>query len=76
MNICILTHTFPRNKKDVAAAFMQGFADGLVQNNHQVTVVTPYDPKFDRKNDLFNIATYRYIWPDRLHLLGYSRTME
>ena len=76
MKICILTHTFPRNKRDVAAAFMKGFSDGLVQAGNQVTVVTPYDQKFDRKGDPFKIVTYKYIWPERLHLMGYSRAMQ
>ncbi len=76
MKICVLTHTFPRNDKDVSAAFMKEFADGLAQNGNQVTVITPYDPKFSRKNDPFKVITYKYIWPDSLHLLGYSQTME
>lgn len=76
MKICILTHTFPRNNQDVAAAFMKGFSDGLVQAGNKVVVITPFDPEFKRKNDPFTIVTYKYIWPKTLHLLGYSKTME
>lgn len=76
MKICVLTHTFPRNKEDVAAAFMKEFCDGLVQNGNKVSVVTPYDPEFNRKGDPFKIHLYKYIYPDSLHTLGYSRTME
>ena len=32
MKICILTHTFPRFEKDVAAPFMDGVASGMVEN--------------------------------------------
>jgi len=76
LRICILTHTFPRHKKDVAAAFMKGFADGLVQAGNEVVVVTPFDLQFRRRGDPFKIVTYKYIWPDSLHILGYSRAME
>lgn len=76
MKICVLTHTFPRSKSDIAAAFMKEFSDGLVQAGNKVVVVTPFDPKFRRSGDPFKIVTYRYIWPDSLHLLGYSQTME
>ena len=76
MRICILTHTFPRNDKDIAAAFMKEFADGLVQNNHKVSVVTPYDKEFKRKKDFFKIYLYKYVWPESLHSLGYSKTMQ
>ncbi len=76
MNVCVLTHTFPRNKKDTAAAFMKEFCDGLVQAGAKVTVLTPFDPKFSRQNDLFKVRTYKYVWPDGLHILGYSQTME
>ena len=76
MNICVLTHTFPRNKKDVAAAFMKGFSDGLVQAGNKVIVVTPFDRAFRRSGDPFEIVTYKYIWPESLHLAGYSRAME
>ncbi|MFH1407532.1 MAG: glycosyltransferase family 4 protein [Patescibacteria group bacterium] len=76
MNICVLTHTFPRNKEDSAAAFMKKFADGLVLAGSKVVVVTPYDKKFKRPNDPFKIVMYKYIYPRSLHLLGYSRTME
>lgn len=76
MKICVLTHTFPRNDQDVAAAFMKPFADGLVQSGNKVTVVTPFDSQFKRQDDPFEITTYKYIWPNSLHLLGYSKAME
>ena len=75
MNICVLTHTFPRNKEDTPAAFMKKFSDSLVKAGAKVTVVAPFDLKFNRRGDLFKLVTYKYIWPDSLHLLGYSRTM-
>lgn len=76
MRVCVLTHTFPRNETDVAAAFMKAFCDGLSESGNDVTVVTAFDPIFYRKQDPFKVVLYKYIWPDSLHLLGYSRTME
>ena len=76
MNVCVLTHTFPRNKEDSAAAFMKEFCDGLVEAGAKVSVVIPYDLKFNRVSDNFKIITYKYIWPISFHLLGYSRTMN
>lgn len=76
MKICVLTHTFPRNNQDVAAAFMKEFCDGLVQNKNEVVLLTPYDSNFSRKNDIFKIYTYKYIWPKQFHTLGYSKTMS
>lgn len=76
MRICVLTHTFPRNNQDVAAAFMKEFCDGLVENGCEVIVVTPFDKSFLRSGDKFKVITYKYIWPESLHLLGYSRSME
>lgn len=76
MKICIITHTFPRNKEDASAAFMEAFANGLVEAGNEVFVITPFDSQFNRKKDKFKINIYKYIWPEYLHTLGYSRTMQ
>jgi glycosyltransferase involved in cell wall biosynthesis len=76
VKVCVLTHTFPRDKEDVAAAFMKGFSDGLVEAGNKVVVVTPFDQRFLRRGDPFKIVTYKYIWPNSLHIMGYSRAMK
>lgn len=76
MKIVVLTHTFPRDNQDPTAAFMKEFCDGLALNNNEVFIITPFDSRFNRHGDPFKIITYKYIWPDRLHMLGYSKTME
>lgn len=77
MKVCVLTHTFPRNSKDVPAAFMKAFCKGLVRTGNKVVVVTPYDKRFKAsKNQDFKVVTYKYIFPDKFSLLGYSRTMS
>ena len=76
MKVCILTHTFPRHKSDAAAAFMEEFSNGLVEAGNKVIVVTPFDRQFRRSRDSFKVVIYKYIWPNNLHILGYSQTME
>jgi len=77
MKICILTHTFPRFPGDIAAPFMDGVARGLVSADNEVFVLTPYSSKFKwKQRDLsYKLITYKYIWPERFHVLGYSETL-
>lgn len=77
MKICILTHTFPRYKNDFAAPFMDGVAGGMVNAGNEVFVLTPFTPGFKRKkkDQKYNIVTYKYVFPDILHKLGYSQTL-
>ncbi len=76
MKICVLTHTFPRDKKDTAAAFMREFCSGLADKGNKVVVLTPFDVRFKKSKDAVQVFTYKYIWPVKFSLLGYSRTME
>lgn len=75
MKVCVLTHTFPRFEKDTAAAFMESLCRGLMKAGNKVTLLIPFDAQFSRENDPYKIITYRYIWPKKFHLLGYSRTL-
>ena len=77
MRICILTHTFPRFPSDVAAPFMYGVAKSLVDSGNEVFVLIPFSPKFSwaKKTLPFKLVTYKYIYPDSLHKLGYSETL-
>ena len=78
MKICILTHTFPRYKKDFAAPFMDGVAEGIRAAENEVFVLTSFTPGFKRKitDQKYKIITYKYIFPDSLHRLGYSQTLS
>ena len=76
MKICILTHTFPRFDSDIAAPFMDGVAKSLCQKNNKVFVLTPYSPLFkNTKKNPYRLITYKYIFPNYLHFLGYSKTL-
>ena len=76
MKICVLTHTFPRFKDDTAAPFMDGVAGGLVAAGNEVFVLTPYSSSFDMtaKRE-YKLLTYKYIWPESLHKMGYSQVL-
>ena len=76
MNICVLTHTFPKNKKDTTAAFMEPFCLGLAEAGNKVIVLAPFTKEINRTKDKFKLIKYKYIWPDSWHKLGYSRAMK
>lgn len=78
MKICILTHTFPRYSKDFAAPFMHGVANGIQSAGNEVFVLTPFvnGIKKKRKNQKYKLITYKYIFFDSLHKLGYSQTLK
>jgi glycosyltransferase involved in cell wall biosynthesis len=78
MKISALTHTYPRFTDDINAPFVEHLMENIAQQGNDVSVLTAYDQKWDRKPDdhTVDLRTYRYIWPDRLHVLGYSRTIE
>ena len=77
MKICILTHTFPRFEKDVAAPFMDGVATGMVENKNEVIVLTPFSSKFSKflKSKKYKLVLYKYAPFKSWHKLGYSETL-
>lgn len=77
MKICIFTHTFPRFEGDTAAPFMGELAEAFAATQNEIYVLLPYDQKIDTKlKRPYKLITYRYIFPDSLHRLGFSRTMQ
>lgn len=74
MRICLFTHTFPRFPGDTAAPFMENLAQALANLGHQVFVLVPFDSGFKLNvKRSYRLVTYRYVFPDSLHILGYSR---
>lgn len=49
---------------------------GMKAAGDDVTVLTPFHPDLDVPRFPYPIITYKYIWPDRLHVLGYSQTLR
>lgn len=76
MKIVILTHTFPKTKNDVTAAFMKALADGMNEVGNDVFVLTPFDRDLKTRGYKFDVKQYKYIWPEGFHKMGYSRAME
>lgn len=76
MRVCLLTHTFPRFSKDPAAPFMDGVASGIEKAGNEVFVLTPYSPFFKNTKRDYQVITYKYIFPNCLHKLGYSETLS
>lgn len=77
MKIIIMTHTIPRFSGDPSAPFMEILANSFVKLGHKVTVLAPYDQRinfFEKRR--YKLVTYKYIFPNSLHLLGYSRTLK
>ncbi|MBX4205989.1 hypothetical protein KW795_02220, partial [Candidatus Microgenomates bacterium] len=77
MKICLLTHTFPRFEGDtISSIFMAQLAQSLVDNGNEVWVLTPFTPTFKKTNKPYKIVTYKYIFRDSFHKLGYSETLS
>ena len=77
MKICLLTHTYPCFPNDTTAPFVESTAETLQKHGIDVTVLTPDTPEFARTtaDHTVNLQTYRYFFPRRFQLLGYSNTL-
>ena len=77
MRIGVLTHNYPRFPGDFSGIFIKLLCHALIDQGEEVTIFAPYDSDFvadaDPKVDL---NLYRYVWPAKLHRLGYMRSME
>jgi glycosyltransferase involved in cell wall biosynthesis len=77
MYIGVLTHNYPRFPGDFSGTFVEALCEEFARQEQQVTVWAPYDPAYARPlHDGVKLQLYRYAWPDRLHRLGYMRTMQ
>jgi glycosyltransferase involved in cell wall biosynthesis len=79
MRVCTLTHTYPRFQDDINAPFVEHLMEHIARHGADVSVLTAYDPAWGRTpgdGHTVDLRTYKYIVPDSLHILGYSRTIE
>lgn len=78
MRVAVFSHTFPRFKSDIPAAFMEGLATGMQEAGSEVFALVPYDKKINRKksDQNYNFRYFKYVWPDSLSQLGYSRVLH
>lgn len=77
MRVAVLAHSFPRFPGDTHGPFVQRLSEELARRGHEVHVLVPFDPELapDPTSPL-TVRSFRYVWPDRWHRLGYSRTLR
>lgn len=77
MKIAVLAHSFPRFPADTHGTFVKSLCEAVASLGHEVHVLVPFDPELreDPQTPL-HIHSFRYVKPDRFHLLGYSRTLR
>lgn len=83
MHIGVLTHNYPRFPGDFSGTFIEALCTELARQAQQVTVWAPYDPAFTSgkgnpasANPPVDLQLYRYAPTDKLHTLGYMRSMQ
>lgn len=77
MKVAVLAHSFPRFPGDTHGPFVKSLCEALAERGHEMHVLVPFDPELsDDPASPLNIHSFRYIRPDRWHLLGYSRTLK
>lgn len=77
MKVAVLTSSYPRFQGDGTAPFVKSIAEKMAQMGHQVDVIAPYDPEvrtIDEKG--VHIHRFRYVWPDRYHIMGHARSLD
>lgn len=81
MHIGVLTHNYPRFGGDFSGTFVEALCEEMVAQGQRVTVWAPYDAAYDaehagRTAGGVDVRLYKYAWPERMHRLGYMRSME
>ncbi len=77
MRIAVLAHSFPRFPGDTHGTFVERLCLALARRGHEMHILVPFDPQLapDPHGPL-RIHSFRYVFPDSAHQLGYSRTMK
>ncbi len=77
MNVGVLAHSFPRFAGDTHGPFVKHLSEAIARRGHRVDALIPYDDAIapDPATPL-TVHSFRYIWPDSWHGLGYSRTLR
>lgn len=55
---------------------MHPLVSGIKAAGDKVTVLTPFHPELKPSSFPYPIVSYKYIWPDKFHVLGYSQTLR
>ncbi|MEE8522530.1 MAG: glycosyltransferase [Thermoanaerobaculia bacterium] len=77
MKVAVLAHSFPRFRGDTHGPFVKRLSEELAGLGHEVHALVPFDPEIrDDPETPLTLHSFRYVRPDRWHLLGYSRTLQ
>jgi len=77
MKVAVLAHSFPRFPGDTHGTFIKSLCEALARRGHEMHVLVPFDPELAPDPDSpLHVHSFRYVRPDRWHLLGYSRTLK
>ena len=77
LKIAVLTSSYPRYTEDGVNPFIHGISLRLLRAGNDVEVVAPYDPAcrpWDTQG--IRLHRFRYIWPERYHIMGHGRSLE
>lgn len=75
MRICFVTSSYPKSESDGSARFVRSMAEALSDLGHEVHVVLPYRSDLQLWQDRVQMYPFRYVWPDRLAIMGYADAM-
>jgi glycosyltransferase involved in cell wall biosynthesis len=73
LKICFVTSSYPLNANDGSAHFIHSMAQSLVDLGHHVDVVLPHHARLQRWPEEVRLFPFRYVWPDRLAIMGYAQ---
>jgi glycosyltransferase involved in cell wall biosynthesis len=73
LKICFVTSSYPFNANDGSARFIHSMAQSLADLGHHVDVVLPHHVQLEKWTTNTTLHPFRYIWPDRLAIMGYAQ---
>ncbi len=76
MRICFVASSYPRHETDGTARFIRSMAEALVELGHEVDAIIPYRADLRLAAGSVRVFPFRYIWPDRLAIMGYAEAMQ
>lgn len=77
MKIAVIASSYPRFPGDGTAPFVKSICEHLVKQGHDVEVVAPYDPVVrEVAGELVRVRRFRYIWPEKFHIMGHARSLD
>jgi glycosyltransferase involved in cell wall biosynthesis len=76
MKVCFVASSFPRHETDGTARFIRSLAEALIGLGHTVDVIIPHRADLRLRPGPASVFPFRYIWPDRLAIMGYAEAMQ